>query len=50
MQTVFRDEVLHILIVYLDNIIVFSQDIPEHLRQLEIILKKLREHGLKAQA
>ena len=47
MQTVFRDEVLQILIVYLDDIIVFSQDIPEHLRRLEIVLKKLREHGLK---
>ena len=47
MQTVFRDEVLPILIVYLDDIIVFSQDIPQHLRWLEIVLKKLREHGLK---
>ena len=47
MQTFFRDEVLQILIVYLDDIIVFSQDIPDHLRRLEIILKKLWEHGLK---
>ena len=47
MQTVFRDEVLQILIMYLDDIIVFSQDIPEHLRQLEIVLKKLRDHGIK---
>ena len=35
------------MIVYLDDIIVFSQDIPEHLRQLEIVFKKLHEHGLK---
>jgi len=47
MQTVFRDKVLQILIVYLDDIIVFSQDIPEHLRRFEIILRKLCEHGLK---
>jgi len=47
MQTVFRDEVLQILFVYLDDITVFSQDIPEHLRWLEIVLKKLHEHGLK---
>ena len=44
MQTVFRDEVLQIFIVYLGNIIVFSQDIPEHLRRLKIILKKLCKH------
>jgi len=50
MQSVFRDEVLQILIVYLDDIMVFSQDIPEHLRRLEIVLKKLREHGLKLEA
>jgi len=47
MQTVITDKVLQILIVYLDNIIVFSQEIPEQLRRLEILLKKLREHGLK---
>ena len=47
MQTVFRDEVLQILNMNLGNIIVFSQDIPEHLRRLEIVLKKLCEHGPK---
>ena len=30
MQTLFREEVLQILIVYLEDTIVFSQDIPEH--------------------
>ena len=47
MQTLFRDDMLQILIVYLDDIIVFSQDIREHLKRLELVLQKLREHGLK---
>ena len=29
MQTIFRDELLKVLIVYLDDIIVFSQDIQD---------------------
>ena len=31
MQTIFRDELLEVLIVYLDDIIVFSQDIKTHI-------------------
>ena len=47
MQTIFRDELLQILIVYLDDIIVFSENIGEHLSHLELVFRKLREHGLK---
>ena len=47
MQTIFRDELLEMLIVYLDDIIVFSQDISTHLQRLEMVFQKLREHGLK---
>ena len=47
MQTVFRDEMLQTLIVYLDDIIIFSKDINEHLNRLRIVLSKLRQHGLK---
>ena len=50
MQTIFRDEMLEILIVYLDDIIVFSQDIQTHLQRLEMVFRKLREHGLKVEA
>jgi len=32
MQTVFRDEVLQIVVMHLEDLLVFSQDIPEHLR------------------
>ena len=50
MQTIFRDELLEILIVYLDDIIVFSQDISTHLKRLEMVFRKLQEHGLKIEA
>ena len=50
MQTIFRDELLETLIVYLDDIIVFSQDISTHLQRLEMVFQKLREHGLKIEA
>ena len=50
MQTIFRDELLEVLIVYLDDIIVFSQDIKTHLQRLEMVFRRLREHGLKIEA
>ena len=50
MQTIFRDELLEILIVYLDDIIIFSHDISTHLQRLEMVFRKLREHGLKIEA
>ena len=34
-------------IAYLDNIIIFSRNEKEHLKHIEIILKKLKEAGLK---
>ena len=50
MQTIFHDELLEILIVYLDDIIIFSQDITTQLQRLEKVFQKLREHGLKIEA
>ena len=47
MQHIFREDLLQTLIVYLDDIIVFSQDVKEHLRRLELVFQTLREHGLK---
>ena len=47
MQTIFREELLQILLVYLDGIIVYSCSIADHLRPLERVFQKLREHGLK---
>ena len=50
MQTIFREELLQILLVYLDDIIVYSCSIADHLRRLERVFQKLREHGLKIEA
>ena len=50
MQTLFREELLQILLVYLDNIIVYSDNIADHLKRLERVFQKLREHGLKIEA
>jgi transposase InsO family protein len=47
MQGIFRDDLLQILICYLDDIIVYSNDIEEHLERLETVFLKLKEHGLK---
>ena len=37
----------HFAIVYLDDIIIFSQTEEEHLKHLEIIFRRLKEAGLK---
>ena len=50
MQSIFRDEFLEVLIVYLDDIIVFSQDIKTNLQRQEMVFRKLREHGMKIEA
>ena len=47
MQIVFRENLLQTLIVYLDDIIVYSKSIDEHLSRLRTVLSKLRQHGLK---
>lgn len=47
MQIVFREDLLQTLIVYLDDIIVYSNNIDEHLSRLRTVLSKLRQHGLK---
>jgi len=36
-----------VCLVYLDNIIVFSETTEQHLERLETILKRLRSAGLK---
>ena len=49
-QTIFREELLQILLVYLDDIIVYNDTIADHLKRLERVFQKLREHGLKIEA
>ena len=50
MQMIFHEELLQILFVYLDNITVYSDTIADHLKRLERVFQKLREHGLKIEA
>jgi len=50
MQHCFRDEVFNILLVFLDDIIVYSANILEHLERLEQVFQRLRQHGLKLKA
>ena len=45
---VFNDYLYKFLIVYLDDLVVYSKNLDDHLRQLELILIRLREHRLYA--
>ena len=47
MELIFRGLQWDILLVYLDDIIVFSSNFDEHLGRLEEVLKRLSEAGLK---
>ncbi|KAF7707222.1 hypothetical protein HF521_018440 [Silurus meridionalis] len=47
MQAVMSDQIFQVLIVYLDDILLFSQTFEEHLERLEVVLKRLVETGLK---
>ncbi|RXN39428.1 Transposon Ty3-I Gag-Pol poly [Labeo rohita] len=47
MQAVMSDLIFQVLIVYLDDILLFSQTFEEHLERLEMVLKRLGETGLK---
>ena len=49
MQHVLHEEMMEILLVYLDDIIVFSKTVDQHLERLETVLGRLRQFGLKAQ-
>ena len=47
MQTVFREEIFNSLLCYLDDILVYSTTIAEHLERLEVVFVKLQKFGLK---
>lgn len=47
MQATMSDLVFQIVLVYLDDLLVFSQTFQEHLERLETILKRLKNTGLK---
>lgn len=47
MNTVFGDLNLSEVLIYLDDIIIFSETIDEHISRLRRVFARLREHGLK---
>lgn len=47
MQTVFRKEIFAFLLVFLDDILVYSNTVDSHIEQLGIVFQRLSEHGLK---
>uniref|UniRef100_A0A3B1JKD5 Gypsy retrotransposon integrase-like protein 1 n=1 Tax=Astyanax mexicanus TaxID=7994 RepID=A0A3B1JKD5_ASTMX len=47
MGVVLGDLAFDILLVYLDDIIIFSRDFKSHCERLELVFNRLRHHGLK---
>ena len=47
MQTVFQADMFNILLVYLDDIVVYSAILDEHLAKLDTVLSRLGMYGLK---
>ena len=47
MQHIFNDLVFQILLIYLDDLIIYSSTLEEHLERLERTFMRLKEHGLK---
>lgn len=47
MQVIMSDLVFQILLVYLDDILVFSDTFKQHLETLETVFQRLAETGLK---
>ncbi len=47
MEACFSEENFEILLLYLDDILVFSKSIEEHFARLDIVFSKLKQHGLK---
>ena len=47
MQDMFRDNLFRDLLVYLDDILVYSRSVEEHMQRLGIVFRKLQEQWLK---
>ncbi|KAI2668517.1 Retrovirus-related Pol polyprotein from transposon 17.6 [Labeo rohita] len=48
MERLFGDQQCQSLLLYLDDIIVFSSSVDQHLARLEVVLSRLQREGLKA--
>jgi aromatic ring-opening dioxygenase LigB subunit len=47
MEACLNDNNFQILLIYLDDILIFSKRVEEELERLEFVLQRLRQHGLK---
>lgn len=47
MQATMSDLVFQIVLIYLDDVLIFSPTFRDHIARLETVLKRLRETGLK---
>jgi hypothetical protein len=47
MNTLFEDILHKIVEVYLDEIIIFSQTLPEHVQHVKMVVERLIKHVLK---
>ena len=47
MERIFSDQSFQSLLLYLDDIVVFSLTFEDHLQRLELVLARLQEHHLK---
>ncbi|XP_039660752.1 uncharacterized protein LOC120561648 [Perca fluviatilis] len=48
MQRIFGDQQCQSLLLYLDDIVVFSSTVEQHLERLKVVLSRLQTEGLKA--
>ena len=47
MQRLFSEKLFEILLIYLDDLLVFSETFEEHLQHLDYVLTTIEKHGLK---
>lgn len=47
MERIFSDESFQSVLLYLDDVIVFSSTVEQHLERLEKVLQRFQHHGLK---
>ena len=48
LNDLFREYLDHFVVIYLDDILVFSSNLEEHTHYVRLVLHKLQEHGLYA--
>ncbi len=47
MEACFNDKNFDILLIYLDDLLIFSRTVDEQIQRLQFVFERLRKHGLK---